>query len=260
MYKKFLLSIALLLFCFSNSIAASGFFFEGGIGSRYMNGSMNYDLNTNSEYLTDFEMSRDALNEAPLDNSVTDNNTLGWNNKLLSNINGAVGFRFSDKITTVFSAHLFLNKTGFGLSPSRDYPDVNAELGENITQSDLKSNVGTSTFSQINLRISQHIYLSRFLHFIGGVEYSFLKLDKGAGFQRTGGLTRSYQEQSEYKDNLFGMILGFGYELPISSKTSLMASGIYSFSTYSGEDLYFQNLDFNIGGVELGYTLRYYLK
>ena len=260
MFKKILILTALILFCFTNANSVNGFFFEGGIGSRYINGQMNYSLITNSDYQTDFELSRDPLNEAPLDNSVTDNNTLGWNNKFVSNLKGAVGFRFSDKFTTEFSVHISLNKAGYGGSPSINYPNLNTELGENIERNTSLPSIETSRFSQINLRFSQQIYLSRFAYFIAGLEYSLLKLDRDAIFQRIGSLSRNYQEQSEYKVDVFGMILGFGYELPISSNTSLMASGIYSFSTYRGEDFYYRNLDFNIGGLELGYTLRYYLK
>ncbi len=268
MYKKFLLPIALLLFCFSNSIAANGFFFEGGIGSRYINGQMNYDLGTESDYLTDFEISRDPLIESPLGNSVTDDLGLGWKSKFVGNYNATIGFHLSNKFVTALSVHYFGTKTGFGLNLSRSYSDVNVELGENIQRGSLETDIANNWFSQINLRLTQHLYVDNSLFLIAGVEYSSLKFEKYVILSGSslGGVIHggtSYDADNNrvtYKDYTIGMFAGLGYELPLSSKTSLMVTGVYSMSNYNGDELFYNNLEFDIGGVELGYTLRYYLK
>ncbi len=256
MLRKFLFSTVIFVLCFSNSYAANGLFFEGGIGSRYVNGTINYD-SYESDYQSEFELSRDPLNSSSLSNSVTDNTTLGWNSKFVGNYNGMIGFRFSDKLVTSLSAHLVLNKPGYGFRPLFAYPNINTQLGEDIQRSSIKSDVETNWFSQISLRATQNIYVNNSLFIIAGVEYSFLKLEFSN--KRYIGVSSS-RTQKLYKANTFGFLGGIGYELPLSQKVSLMMSGVYSFSSYKGDELYYKNLDFNIGGLELGYTLRYYLK
>ncbi len=180
MLQKIIYTILLLVLCFSNSYAGNGFFIEGGIGSRYMNGNMNYQSRINSDYQSDFELSRDPLNEAPSENSVTDRSMLGWKSKLVGNYNATIGFRFSEIFVTSISAHYVHKKGGgFGFSPSNDYPNVNTNLGENIQRNSLTtSTVAKNWFSQLNLRVTQQIYLNSSLYLISGVEYSFLAFKK----------------------------------------------------------------------------------
>ena len=256
MLKKIFLIITLLLLCSSISFAGSRFFIEGGIGGRYINGSINYGT-YNSDNNSEFELSREPLNEAPLDNSVTASRTLGWKSKLLGNYNATIGFRISEKFVTTVSAQYFTKKAGFAYIPSTSYPNINTQIGEDIERNSLNSSVETSWFSQINLRVIQNVYLNKSLYFVAGFEYTFLKMDFPNS--SNSGLIRNRVEPT-YKDNALGAIVGFGYELPLSSKMSIMTTGIYSFTSYQGDELYYKNLDFDIGGFELGYTLRYYLK
>lgn len=245
MSKKIILLIILTFFCVSNLSAGNGLFFEAGFGSRLMDGTIEYDAN--SGYQSDFDLSRDPLIAYSSNSSITDRDALGWGNKFLMQFNGSIGFRISDKYVTSITVQYIKKKGGVSSLGMIAYPNINTQVGEDIQR--LQNTNDNNWFSQINLRATQNVYLSNSVFLIAGVELSYLELKFNYS-----------RYANNYKDDTYGLLAGAGYEHGLSPKMSMIFSGLYSFSSYNGDDLFYPNLDLNIGGLEISYKLRYYLK
>ncbi len=113
-------------------------------GGGYVNGLVSYSYafafgkasQTNAAYLTDFENSRDPLDEAPLDNDVR--------HSLKTSIQVFIPNTVKPKLFGLpipngwsMNVQMFF-ESGRPFTPGRDYPDVNADLGENIQRNSLR--------------------------------------------------------------------------------------------------------------------------
>ena len=72
------------------------------------------------------------------------------------------------------------------------------------------------------------------------------------------------EDQFSREFNLTGLVLGIGWEQPISPKTSVVATSAYSFTEYKDKTYLslfeFDDVTIDFGGPEFGLEIRYYLK
>ncbi len=246
-----------MLIC-STVTAQTGFFIEGGVGGKYINGGMNYY--PKSEFTSDFELSRDPIDS--FESSVLENSTeFSWKNKLLMNLSGSIGYRYNHKISLLISYKYFRTKPGYyGYYPSQMYPNINTESGvsiQRVSLADEKSDNEKSWYHQVNLRFTTQIHTSKFFFLTGGIELTYIDFVIG---NRTVISGLYMLDDSEYSDKTFGIIAGFGIEKPMTQKMTIVGSLLYSFSKYQGYELYYKDLNLDIGGLEIEYSLRYYIK
>ena len=113
-------------------------------GAGYVNGSLSYTYafaygkasQTNSDYQSDFELSRDPLDEAPLDNDVRHRFTSSVQVFIPSNIKPKL---FGLPIPNGWSMDVqMFFESGRPFTPGRDYPNINTNIGENIQRNSLR--------------------------------------------------------------------------------------------------------------------------
>ncbi|NOY89082.1 MAG: TonB-dependent receptor, partial [FCB group bacterium] len=113
-------------------------------GGGYVNGQLSYTFayaygkasQTNENYLSDFELSRTPLNEAPLDNDIR--HTLKTSVQIY--VPNTVKPRlFGLPIFNGWSLDIESTmESGLPFTPSRDYPNINTNVGEDIQRNSLR--------------------------------------------------------------------------------------------------------------------------
>jgi len=138
-------------------------------GGGYVQGSLNYTYafaygkasQTNEDYLTDFELSREPLSEAPLDNDVR--------HSLKSSIQFYVPTTVKPRL---FGIPIFNGwslgvdaqaESGRPFTPSRAYPNVTQSLGEDIQRNSLRR----PALVNFNVRFEKEVKMM-------GLNYSFI--------------------------------------------------------------------------------------
>ncbi|KAA3633932.1 MAG: TonB-dependent receptor, partial [Calditrichaeota bacterium] len=113
-------------------------------GGGYVNGLISYTYafaygkasQTNEDYLTDFQLSRDPLDEAPLDNDVRHSLKASVQVYIPSTVKPKL---FGLPIPNGWSMDLqtFI-ESGRPFTPTASYPNINTEIGENIQRNSLR--------------------------------------------------------------------------------------------------------------------------
>ena len=113
-------------------------------GSGYVNGLISYAYafafgkasQTNTDYQTDFELSRDPLDEAPLNNDVRHSLKASVQIYIPNTVKPEL-FGLSIPNGWSMDIQTFI-ESGRPFTPTNDYPNINTELGENIQRNSLR--------------------------------------------------------------------------------------------------------------------------
>jgi len=258
MKKYFPLFISLFIFLTLSSITYSadyGFFAGGAFTGLRMDGSGEYTVNYEEiTYLYPVNGNQSYSFVTPFD--VTDGHILSWNNHLLFGFKGELGYRFNDRISTLFSFDYFFTKKGS--APNLVTIKDNSAFELDRSASALADDDVYSYYDRKTLRLLGQFYFTRSFFILSGIEYIIMDAEI---------LRYYYDEESGYdktSDNCTGLIVGLGIERPVSDKFSLIGTTLYSFSEYNGDQFYYgsyiDDFSFEVGGLEMSLGLRWYLR
>lgn len=242
MKKLFWMISLLLVFSLvgglSAQIPSKGFFIGGSATALMMNGKGEIEDE-------DFDVADDLL-EVDVTES-TYNFTvewsspgLGWGNRFLYGIKPVVGYRFSPQLAVIGSYSVYMTKK------TDQSETVNGHGHFDDLQVDIEME------SEYTQRVTQilaqyHITPGKEFFLIGGMEFASMKTDIGFTLRDTWS-SGSESDDVDGEDKASGLVVGLGLEKPLQSKknVALVATAMYSFTKYDGDELV-EDVDMKIG-------------
>ncbi len=214
-------------------IPNQGFFIGGNVVALLMNGEGEMDDE-------DFSVTDDLfimeVTETPFEIEATwEYPGWGWGSKLLFGLQPVVGYRISPQFAMSLSYNYYFKKSS----------DQTDSFTSSIVSPGLQ--IGTTAdmeYSQSAVQILAQYYPvvegGVFLFLEAGVE--FVSMDAEANTEWTitdpGVFTQTDSWKAKGSDNVIGFIIGGGIEVPaISQNISFIATVLYSFTNYDGDDL-----------------------
>ncbi len=172
-------------------------------GGGYVNGMLSYTYafsfgkasQTNEDYLTDFELSREPLSEASLDNDVRHS----FKSSIQVFVPGTVKPRlFGVPIPNGWSMSIeTLIESGRPFTPSREYPNITSAVGEDIQRNSLRR----PTIINFDLRFTKDFELV-------GLDYKFILWVENIFDNRNVNFVYSNTGRPDTQQNINQIILG----------------------------------------------------
>lgn len=199
----------------------TGFFLGGGASMLMMNGTGKLDS-------LDLNLTGDLINFEDEDKI-----GWGWNNKSIFGIKPVIGYKISPTFTLLGSYNFQFQKEG------EQSDDNFSPIPGLITTGNFKS---TMEYSQNTVQLLGQFYPSVGSGFFitGGLEYVLMKAKLLYSYTMTDPYFGTISEEIKIKgdDSVTGFVLGGGIELPLfGNQSSLVITGLYSFTNYKGEKL-----------------------
>jgi len=176
----------------------------------------------------------------------------GWDNKLMSGLVAEIGYRLIENFSIVFAYKYYLSEKSEQFQEFAGNPDG--------PFASLKGhNRFTTRYRQSSIVITGQYYPNGYgLFFMGGFEYSFLRLNV------TSEWTQYSNDEIDFidpytgkgKDNEIGYLIGIGYEARLTSTLYLTSTLQYTYVKYKGDNLLAK---FKIGGFGINTGIRFYI-
>ena len=232
-HRLLIMTVALLVIAPAVAVAGDGGLYFGiGMGGRMINGTGDY---TKEGTIISEDLEETISYSADIDGV----DILGWNRDGMARWEVLAGYRFSPRFgaCVVFSSYL---------AKDRDYTYANTGRADTqqIINGEIKggtSALPSSSYDQTTLRLAGQYYFTPIFFLNAGIEYIAIKT-------------------SGSDADTYGVVVGLGMEKELSNKFALVTTAGYSFARYKGDDLGYTDLNLNIGGLDLGMELRYYVK
>ncbi|NQT27390.1 hypothetical protein HQ585_18700 [candidate division KSB1 bacterium] len=241
-----------------SQIPDKGFFLGGSATAMMVNGKGEVEDE-------DFSLSDDLFSwEVESSNtslSVTWQPTgMGWGNKLLYGIKPVVGYRVSPQMAILGTYSMYMNKKA----------DQSESASGQGTVSDVTLSADAeSEYTQraMQILLQYHLTPGKEFFLIGGMEFVSMKAElkhimsmESDWYDSVGTLL-----DVDGEDKTNGLVIGAGIEKPLQSKKnmSFVASAMYSFTKYEGDELFEGEGDdpeikLNIGGFIANIGIRMY--
>lgn len=183
-----------------------------------------------------------------------------WGNRFLYGLKPVVGYRLSPQMALIGSYSLYMTKKS-------DLSDSHSGSG-NFSGIEISTEAENEYTQRVmQLLVQYHLTPGKELFLIGGMEFVSLKAEQQFTWTARDSWGTDVDEyEADGSESLNGLVVGLGIEKPLQSgqNMALVASAMYSFAKYDGDELLEsdngvgEELEFGVGGFMANIGIRMY--